>query len=42
MVKSQDHEISVTVTYKNEVNRSMKLNKYPEYDANLLDRARDI
>ena len=27
---------------KNEVTRSKKLNKYPKYDAYLLDRARDI
>ena len=41
--KSLDHEIYVTMTYKKyEVIRSMKLNKYPKYDAYLLDRARDI
>ena len=31
------------MTYKNyEVTRSVKLNKYPKYNAYLLDRARDI
>ena len=31
------------MTYKKyKVTRSVKLNKYPEYDAYLLDRARDI
>ena len=40
---SLDHETWVTVTYKkNEVTCSVKLHKYPKYDANLLDTARDI
>ena len=41
--KSLDHEIKVTVTNKNyEVTCSVKLNKYTEYDAYLLYRARDM
>ena len=42
MAKSLNHEINVTLTYKiNVVTRSVKLNKYPKYNAYLLDRARD-
>ena len=34
---------SLRVAYKQyEVTRSVKLNKYPKHDANLLDRVRDI
>ena len=42
-VKTLNHEIKVTVTYKKyEVIRSVELNKYPKCDAFLLDRARHI
>ena len=35
--KSLDHEIEVTVTYKKyDVSRSVKLNKYTEYDASII------